>query len=42
MRSIINVKSTIWGMIYKCTIYMQDWREGRSMGVECGIERMIA
>ena len=42
MRSIINVKNTIWGMIYKCTIYMQDWREGRSMGVGCGIDRMIA
>ncbi len=42
MRSIINVKSTIWGMIYKCTIQAYDWREGRSMGVWCGIERMIA
>ena len=42
MRSIKNVKSIIWGMIYVCTIQAYDWREGRSMGVGWSFGPIIA
>ena len=42
VRSIKYVKSTIWGMIYICTVQAYDWQERRSMSIERGVHHRIA